>query len=220
MLENKTKTAKIGVIAIVLLAAVLVFFFQTGNVEPIPVKGDQVTASQSASKNDGSAAETDGKGTSEKDSSQKDSDTVVVDIDGQVVAPQVVELPKKSRISDAIYAAGGLTKKADVSTINRAKILTDGEKIYIPAKVEQIDGTRQGEETTGNSNDASGSNGKININTASGSQLQEITGVGPATAEKIISYRQKTPFKNIEELKNVNGIGDKTFEKMKEQVTI
>ena len=55
---------------------------------------------------------------------------------------------------------------------------------------------------------------------ASGSQLQEITGVGPATAEKIISYRQKTPFKNIEELKNVNGIGDKTFEKMKEQVTI
>ena len=62
MLENKTKTAKIGVIAIVLLAAVLVFFFQTGNVEPIPVKGDQVTASQSASKNDGSAAETDGKG--------------------------------------------------------------------------------------------------------------------------------------------------------------
>lgn len=239
VLQNKSKSAKMGVIVIVLVAAVFVFFFQTGKVEPVPLKGNQPTA-QSASRDDNSAKDT--KDAAAKDSSQKANDTVVVDIDGQVVAPQVVELPKKSRISDAIYAAGGLTKKADVSTINRAKILTDGEKIYIPAKGEQMGAMGSGNGDGGGSglsgSDASGngdgtagtgsragsggafSNGKININTASSSQLQEITGVGPATAEKIIAYRQKSPFKSIEDLKNVNGIGDKTFEKMKDQVTI
>ena len=138
------------------------------------------------------------------DAAVNESGVVVVDIGGQVVAPQVLELPARSRISDAIEAAGGLTKKADLTSINRAQILTDGEKIYIPAKGE---------------NPAAGT-GRININTADSTQLQEITGVGPATAEKIIAYRQKTPFKKIEDLMNVSGIGEKTFQKMKEQVTI
>ena len=78
--------------------------------------------------------------------------------------------------------------------------------------------------TSGSSSDSSltgSASGKININTADSTQLQEITGIGPATAQKIIDYRTSNGrFKSIEDIKNVSGIGDKTFEKMKDQITV
>ena len=100
--------------------------------------------------------------------------------------------------------------------INQAELVTDGQKILIPSKMEE---GASAEETAGT--EKSTDNGKININQADSTMLQEIPGVGPATADKIIQYREVNGrFQTIEDLKNVSGIGDKTFEKMKDKVCV
>ena len=169
-----------------------------------------------------------------------DTDGIVyVDIGGAVKQPMLAELPTGSRVEDAIQAAGGLTKKADLSQINRAQVLTDGEKVYIPEKGETGDlssgagGGGSGGSSGSGANDSSGggetgtpgavgmSGGKININTADVILLQQLTGVGPVTAQKIIEYREANgSFGSIEEIRNVSGIGEKTFEKMKGEITV
>lgn len=157
----------------------------------------------------------------------KASGTIYVDIGGAVNEPMLAKLPRGSRVEDVIVAAGGLTDEADLTSVNRAEFLEDGEKIYIPKLAEDgsavTDGGVSGSKVTADG-DITGSNGaaggKININTADASLLQEITGVGPATAQKIIDYRNTNGrFKTIEDIKNVSGIGDKTFEKMEDQIT-
>lgn len=159
---------------------------------------------------------------------------IYVDIGGAVKVPQLAVLPQGSRVEDAIIAAGGLTEDADVSGINRAEFLEDGEKIYIPELVDDEGGASSGYSGTGSpsetgSSASSGSagsvsgtaGGKININTADSAQLQQLSGVGPATAQKIIDYRTSNGrFRTIEDIKNVSGIGDKTFEKLKDYITI
>lgn len=142
------------------------------------------------------------------------SEKIIVDVAGAVNSPKVVELPADSRVADAISAAGGLTKDADTSQINQAAFLNDGEKIYIP-EIGENEGS--GFNTSSIAQKAS----KIDINTATSEELQTLNGVGPSTAEKIISYRSDVGyFKEIDELKNVDGIGDKTFEKLKDYIMV
>ncbi len=150
---------------------------------------------------------------------------IYVDIGGEVNQPSVVELADGSRVTDAIAAAGGLTEKADLTDINRAAFVSDGEKIYIPSQEsDPADGVVSADSGGGgNGSGSSGrsSDGKININTADSTQLQELNGVGPATAEKIIDYRkQNGRFQSIEDIKNVSGIGDKTYEKLKDHIRV
>lgn len=151
---------------------------------------------------------------------------IYVDVGGEVNQPSVVELADGSRVTDAIAAAGGLTEKADLTDINRAAFVSDGEKIFIPSQesesedgVLSSDGGSGGSSGSGSSGGSS--DGKININTADSSQLQELNGIGPATAEKIIDYRkQNGRFQSIEDIKNVSGIGDKTYEKLKDHIRV
>lgn len=150
---------------------------------------------------------------------------IMVDVAGAVVNPAVVELPEGSRVFEAVEKAGGLTKDADTGLINRAEILSDGQKIYIPTK-QEVKEIQKGQPpaalqyNTG-VNKSAGQPKLVNINTADSEVLQQLTGVGPATAGKIIDYRNKNgKFRTIEELKNVSGIGDKTFEKFKDKITI
>ena len=152
------------------------------------------------------------------ESAIKEEVRIMVDVAGAVVNPSVVELPEGSRVFEAIEKAGGLTAEADTGTINQAEILTDGQKIYIPTKQEMKNGNGGSGISVGS---ASVQSSLININTADSADLQEIPGVGPATAEKIISYRNENgKFNKIEDIKNVSGIGDKTFEKMKKKITV
>ena len=143
---------------------------------------------------------------------------VIIDIGGEVNEPKVTELPEGSRVEDAIEAAGGLTDEADMTNINRAAFVSDGEKILIPSKNDAVsgsDGTYTGVQPGGYADD------RIDINTADSAELQKLNGVGPATAEKIISYRESNGrFKSVEEIKNVSGIGDKTYEKIKEHIRV
>ena len=141
--------------------------------------------------------------------------TIVVYICGAVKENKVITLKENSRICNAIDAVGGLTSEADLTNINLAYILEDGEKIYIPKKGEEIDNS------SSSSYNSSTSTNKININKATQTELETVPGIGPSTALKIIDYRKENgKFNSIEDLKNVSGIGDSKFENIKEYISI
>lgn len=136
---------------------------------------------------------------------------LVVEVTGEVISPGVFSLPSGSRIADAVLKAGGFSKSANLEWIsknlNQAAKLIDGQKVYIPKK---------GEVSTGSStNDAEGA--LININSADSSLLDTLPGVGPKTAEKIISGR---PYSSVEELLNKGVVGDKLFKEIKNMVAV
>ena len=141
---------------------------------------------------------------------------IVVEIKGEVVKPDVYLLDEGSIIKDLIDIADGLTEEADISNINRAKELSNHELIIIyNINDEDRDNTNYALENDTESNNI------ININTATESELQSIPGVGEVKAKSIIIYREKNGgFKKIEEIKSVDGIGEKTFEKIKEFIKL
>jgi competence protein ComEA len=139
---------------------------------------------------------------------------IIVDIEGAVVNPGIYRLPPGSRVADLLIASKGLDREADrdwvAKNLNRAAVLADGAKIYIPKAGEAIV-TVAGEKT----------GGVVNINQADQAQLESLPGIGPSSASKIIEYRNNHGgFKSIEELMSVPGIGRKSFEKLKERVSI
>ena len=161
-------------------------------------------------------------------SSENSTDnSIIVYICGAVKESKVITLPEDSRISDAIDAVGGLTDDADLTNINLAYILEDGEKIYIPKKGEElqneasiVSSSVQGSSYSNYSATSTKSN-KININKATQTELETIPGVGPSTALKIIEYREQNgKFSSIEDIKNVSGIGDAKYKKMKDYITV
>ena len=139
---------------------------------------------------------------------------VVVYVSGQVKTPAVVTLEDNGnlRLIDAVNAVGGLTELADSESINLAENLIDGQHVHIPTKEIFF------RELSAPSNNSSN---LININTADAKELEKIKGIGPALAERIIDYRTNNgAFKSIDEIKKVRGIGEKTFDKMKDQITV
>lgn len=141
---------------------------------------------------------------------------ITVEIKGEVKNPDVYEIEDGSIIRDLINLAGGLTGEANTDGINRAEKLRGNQLIVIPNKSDIASGNiiNQNSSTTNNSS-------VININTAPLEELKKITGVGDVKAQSIIDYRDKNGgFKSVEELKNIDGIGSKVFEKIKDQVGI
>lgn len=150
---------------------------------------------------------------------------IKIHIIGEVKNPGIYELEAGSRIQDAIIVAGGETENAALDEVNLAYEIEDGQKICIPSIFQEVNAYIYNDSGTNvivnNENDVRGNSVKVDINKASSEDLQQIKGVGPALAEKIISYREQNgKFKNIEELKNVSGIGDKKYETLLEYVTI
>ena len=168
-------------------------------------------------------------------------ETIVVHISGAVNIEGIVELETGSRIANAIEKAGGVKENADMTDINLAYPLEDGMKIHIPTKEEteanknnenMIDesyvtsssgGVSSKEDTnsTQGSSKSTTSNEKVNINTATQEELDTLPGIGPSIASKIIDYREQNgKFNSIEEIKEVSGIGDAKYEKIKDSITI
>ena len=138
-------------------------------------------------------------------------------IAGEVVSPGVYELDENSRIEDAINIAGGLTKDAFLRDVNLACILEDAMKIYIPNKNDN----ENIEIISGNTTNTTSTSNGININKADASELESIPGIGPSTAQKIITYRNENgKFSSIDDIKNISGIGDKKFESIKEYLSV
>jgi competence protein ComEA len=145
---------------------------------------------------------------------------VVVYVCGEVRAPGVVRLPSTARVADALKQAGGATSAAEMSAVNLAARLADGQQIIVP---------RSGEPAAAAAVASAASSGAgatvpaapVNINTASLEELDTLDGVGPSTAQKIIDYRTANGgFKTIDEIKEVSGIGDAKFAAMKDSITV
>ena len=145
------------------------------------------------------------------------NNTIVVEIKGEVVKPDVYTLSEGSIVKDLIEMAGGLTNEADISNINRAKEINNHDLIII----RNINDVNMETEIENNEVSEESNDGKISINNSDISKLKEIPGVGEVKANSIILYREKNNgFKSIEELKNVDGIGEKTFEKIKDSIKL
>ena len=145
------------------------------------------------------------------------NNTIVVEIKGEVMKPDVYTLSEGSIVKDLIEMAGGLTNEADISNINRAKEINNHDLIII----RNINDVNMETEIENNEVSEESDDGKISINNSDISKLKEIPGVGEVKANSIILYREKNNgFKSIEELKNVDGIGEKTFEKIKDSIKL
>ncbi len=178
-----------------------------------------------------------------KEEIQEENEKIVVHISGAVNKEGVFELEENSRISDAINQAEGLKENADTKNINLAFKLEDGMKIYIPTVEENNEKTMETEEeimTDKTSKYVTSSSGvaqnteqfeekdkennqteKININTASQTELETLPGIGPSTSLKIINYRKENGnFKSIEDIKQVSGIGDAKYENIKDLICV
>lgn len=133
---------------------------------------------------------------------------IVVDVSGAVEKPTVVELPEGARVYEAIEAAGGVADDADLSALNRAAILSDGEKVYVPTSQETSGTGSEGSEAVQGST-------LVNINLAGIDELDTLPGIGPATAQAIVEDREANGrFASTEDLMRVSGIGEKKFEKL------
>ena len=138
---------------------------------------------------------------------------LVIDVQGEVKTPGVYELPINSRVNDAIKSAGGANKSADLSYLNQARMLKDGEQIYVEKKVYASVGTNRKSSTP--------FNGILNINRATAKELDKLPGIGPVIAGRIIEFRKVNgAFQSIDDLRKVQGIGASTLEKFKSKIRV
>lgn len=214
MLDNLTKKQKIIVIAIAGIVAigVMYFIYNKNQVkEDINIENEILVNNVITNKNN------------------TNDDLVIIHITGSVKNPGIVKLKEGSRIEDAIEAAGGLTENADITKVNLAYVVEDGTKIKIPSASEEDIGdddiidSKSGDNIIIEENTVSSNNSTqtININKATEKEFETLPGIGPSLASKIIEYRnQNGKFGSIEDIKNVNGIGDSKYEKIKDLITV
>lgn len=145
---------------------------------------------------------------------------IAVDIKGEVKKPGVYYVNDGSIILDLINEAGGTTNKANLDTINRAQKLKENECIVIP-NVDDLSNDVGASTNSLTNSSSKKEDAKVNINTADVNELNELNGVGPSKANAIIKYREENGlFKSIEDIKNVSGFGEATFEKIKDFISI
>lgn len=156
---------------------------------------------------------------------------ISVYICGEVRNPGIYEAPLGAMLNDIIEDAGGLTEKASVNNINLVYQITGNMSIYIPSEDEIKNGFTGGDiirqdgvyvwgNSSGGGSDPGGSTLMVNINTAALDELKSLPGIGEVTAQAIIDYRNTTPFSAIEDIKNVTGIGDSKFNRIKDYICV
>lgn len=224
---NLKQNKIIAIILIILVIIAYYYLYLKNSTEEISNQDLEVNNTQASNQTNETEKETE--------------ETIVVHISGAVNIEGIVELEAGSRIANAIEKAGGVKENADMTDINLAYPLEDGMKIHIPTKEEteanknnenMIDesyiisssgGVSSKEDTnsTQGSSSTSTSSKKVNINTATQEELDTLPGIGPSIASKIIDYREQNgKFNSIEEIKEVSGIGDAKYEKIKDSITI
>lgn len=148
------------------------------------------------------------------------NEKIIIDVKGAVEAPGVYEMESDSRVIDCIERAGGFLIDAEQKGVNLAQRTEDQMVIYIPEKGEEVSEFEQ-LLTTNPASQSGSDNSKIDLNKATKEELQTLNGIGDIKAESIIAYRETTgTFKNTEDIKKVSGIGDATFEKLKEEIYV
>ena len=172
--------------------------------------------------NDDAAEEEAGQDEASENNGEEQTDTaaqtVFVYVCGAVESPGVYELRADARVFEAISSAGGITEEAAPDAVNQARVIVDGEQIYVPTVEEAASQTAGVGETTGTKGTE---NVKVNINTAGKEELMTLTGIGEAKADDILKYREEHgSFGSIEELMQISGIKEGVFNKIKDDITI
>ena len=156
-----------------------------------------------------------------KEGQERTLSKISIDVEGAVASPGVYQLPRESRVEDAIAAAGGLASDADTeriaATINRAAKVVDGGKLYFPRQGERQGASLSTQELQAQGRALGSQLSTVSVNAASQSELEALAGVGPVTAQKIITNR---PYQTIEELVSKKAMGQSLFNKLKEQLTL
>lgn len=203
-MKRKFKIAGIAVLLISLGIYLFYSYIKTGREELI--KNDNEEIYEEIKSND-TSVETQNK------------NQIVVEIKGAINNPNVYWLEEESIVEDLINKAGGLTGSADTTGVNRAEKLKNHQLVIIPDK-NNIENSNENVNILRNEKDNLSSK-LININTADEKELDSLPGVGPAKAQDIISYREENGgFQSIEDIKNVKGIGESSFEKLKDKITV
>jgi competence protein ComEA len=150
--------------------------------------------------------------------------TIAVDVVGRVQHPGLVRLPQGSRVIDAIEAAGGTTAGAELEAVNLARKVVDGEQIRVPRHGEAPPSAAGAPAPATGAAPAAGDPGQpgvpIDLNTATAEQLDTLPGIGEVTANQIIAYRTEHPFRSVDDLRQIPGIGDRRFDLLKDLVTV
>jgi len=215
MLDNLNSKQKkiLLIIIIIVVTGIIIYIYNSNKVDNSELSEDMLVVGNSINN------------TIENITDEKDM--IIVHITGAVKTPGIVKLEEGSRIEDAINKAGGLTEDADISKVNLAYILEDGIKIRIPSNTdvgdlqdENVLSSDSGEGIIDENKDNSQSS-SLNINKATEQDLQTLPGIGPSLASKIIAYRDENgKFSTIEDIKNVNGIGNSKYENIKDYICV
>ena len=209
ILHHREKTLKYLVAFLFILIALFILLGKNGD-EELLIEGRENTSTVEQL-----AAE-------ESPEENPEPKEIFVHLSGAVNKPGVLKLSEGTRVYEAVEMAGGLEVDADSSGINLARTLQDEERIHIPREGEvQTSPVLYTNNLMQSMVGGTGQSGLININSADSAALQTLTGIGPSTAEKIMDYRQSSgPFRSIEQIKEVSGIGEKTYEKFKDKICI
>lgn len=208
---NKRK--KVIIILLIIFIGILGYYIYNKNIEEVVIS--ESTTTENTENIEKATEETKTK--------------IVVHISGAVNKEGIVELEENSRVADAINKAEGLKEKADMKSINLAYKLEDGMKIYIPTEGEESEENQTNNIVVNSNNQINQKENskniekstQININTATQIELENLPGIGAATAMKIIEYRkQNKKFNNIEEIKQVKGIGESKYSKIKDMICV
>lgn len=150
-----------------------------------------------------------------KQSEVQNDEKIVVEIKGHVLNPGVYSLKTNQRLNDLVQISGGVTDNANLRHVNLAMKIMDGDSFYIPSMDEE------GDHTVQNSSSGENNEGKIDLNKATKEELMTVTGIGPATADNILTYREENgAFKTVEDLLQVNRIGEKTLDKIRDSFIV
>lgn len=236
------RTAVVGTVAVLLVAAVVVglAWSRAHAVVPLPEVRPAATAAASAAPG-GQAEPQPGAQGGEQTAAQPTAQAeeaaagVVVHVVGEVRRPGLVTLPAGARVADAVEAAGGPTDDAELSGVNLARVLVDGEQLRVPAPGEVLeppDGTAGATGVTGTTGDegvaeppgaagATGSaGGTVDVNTADAATLETLPGVGPVLAQRIVDHRtEHGAFASVDDLEDVSGIGPAVLAGLRDRVS-
>ncbi|HDR4370843.1 helix-hairpin-helix domain-containing protein [Bacillus bombysepticus] len=189
----------LGLVAIIGILLFLVFWKTNQSVERTPITMNV------------QEKEIEKKGKPKISDTKEQKRTIIIDVKGAVSKEGVYEMKEGDRVKDAVQKAGGFLSEVDMKKVNLAQIVQDQMLLYIPSKNESEQGVLT----------SSKEDGKIRINTAAKEQLEKITGIGSRKAESILKYREEHgPFQKIEDLLEIDGIGAKSLEKIKDQIII